>query len=122
MSWRNQKLFALLALIAVLYLQASAWDDRDLANLRAEAEAAKADGVRYLVEQSGYRPVAYASAFHCRAPVKGERLTMQHANPREPGKGYRCTYWLTTHPAEQVATVTWSRSPDLQPTTPRKAP
>lgn len=110
MSWERQKVFTLIVLLGAIWVAMSAWDERDFAELRAEAQRAKADGVRYLVEESGYRPAAYESAFHCHAPRKGERLVMQFASPRDPGKGYRCTYWLV---ASGDTTVTWSRSPEL---------
>lgn len=110
MSWGRQKVFAVLVLLGAIWVVMSGWDEKDFAQLRAEARQAKADGVRYLVEESGYRPVAYASAFHCRAPLKGERLVMQHASERDPGKGYRCTYWLGK---TGDTTVIWSRSPRL---------
>ena len=112
MSWSQQKAFAGVVLVGILYLQVSAWDEADFARLREDAARAKADGVRYLVEQSGHRD-AYASAFHCRAPRKGERLAMQHADARDPGKGYRCTYWMLPTRNGQPLTVTWSRSPEV---------
>lgn len=112
MTWRNQKIFAGALFLAIAWLQLSAWDEKDLAELRAKAERARADGVRYLVEQSQYRD-AYVSEFHCRAPRKGEQLVMQHADPRDPGKGYRCTTRLLGWRNEGVATVTWSRSPEV---------
>lgn len=112
MSWSQQKAFAGVVLVGILYLQVSAWDEADLRELRAQAERAKADGVRYLVEKSGYRD-AFVNGFHCRAPRKGERLVMQHADPRDPGKGYRCTYWMLPTRNGQPLTVTWSRSPEV---------
>lgn len=113
-SWSTQlQLFGLLV-VAVIWVQLSAWDEKDYEQLRAEAEHAKADGVRYLVERSGYAPVAWTSDFHCRTPRKGERLVMQLANPRDPGKGFRCTYWLPpTVDLPSRAEVTWSRSPGV---------
>src|SRR5258706_16463983 len=96
MTWSQQRSFLAVVLVLVAGVQLSAWDERDFAEMRAEAlvraERAKADAVRYVVEESGYRHPT-ASDFHCRAPVKGERLVMQHVNPREPGRGYRCASW-----------------------------
>jgi hypothetical protein len=113
MTWSQQRSFLAIILVAVMGLQMSAWDERDFADMRARAERAKANAVRYVVEESGYRAPT-ASDFHCRAPLKGERLVMQHANPREPGKGYRCTYYRNDRPLDSnVATVTWSRSPEV---------
>jgi hypothetical protein len=54
MTWSQQPRLAVV-LVGVLYLQVSAWDERDLAELRERAARAKANAVRYVVEQSGYR-------------------------------------------------------------------
>jgi hypothetical protein len=97
--------------VCVLIVQMPVWDEEERSQFRAEADHAHENAVRYLVERSGYRDV-YASAFHCRAPLEDERLVMQLANPRDPGKGYRCTYWMKGLDQSQ-ATVTWSRSPDV---------
>jgi hypothetical protein len=123
MTWGQQKAFFGVIVVAIAYLQVSAWDEKDLAELREDAERAKANAVRYLIEESGYRNVS-ASAFHCRAPLKDERLVMQHANPRDPGKGYRCTYWLIAQRQDKgYATVTWSRSPEIvRELPPKRAP
>ena len=45
---------------------------------------------------------------------------MQHAHARDPGRGYRCMYHLTSLPArfEGDALVIWSRSPDVVATIP----
>lgn len=100
--------------VAVLFVQVSSWDDEDFARMRAQAEQVKQSGVRYVVEKSGYRDAAYASAFHCRAPVHGERLVMQLASEREPGRGYRCVYWVSDRGGDRPrANVTWSRAPEL---------
>ena len=113
MTWSEQKAFFAVIIVAILFGQVSAWDEKDFAELREEARQARTNAVRYLVEESGERGV-YASDFHCRAPLHGERLVMQHANPRDPGKGYRCTYWITSFRAQDhYAQVTWSRSPDV---------
>jgi hypothetical protein len=112
-AWPRQLQIAGLIFVAVLFVQASAWDEKDFALLSAEAAQARANAARYLVEHSGYQDVAYkATPFNCRAPLPDERLVMQLANPRDPGKGYRCTYWLAGLDRNR-ATVTWSRSPDV---------
>lgn len=106
---RQLQVFALL-MVAVIWVQVSAWDEKDFAALQHEAEIAKANGVRYLVEHSGYRD-PWVSDFHCRVPLRGERLVMQLATPSDPGRGYRCTYWITeARDAAGHARVTWSRS------------
>lgn len=112
MSLPRQWQIAGVIFVGVLFLQVSAWDEKDRAELRAKAEEARANGVRYLVEHSGYRTPYLATPFHCRAPLADERLVMQLADARDPGKGYRCTYWMRGLD-RNVATVTWSRSPDV---------
>jgi hypothetical protein len=110
----NGRLFAAVLMVATLALMASAWDDKELAELRAEATAWKEGLARYAVEQSGYTHF-YNVAEHCRVPGKGERLEMVLADPRDPGKGYRCVYWQRSMPGYRMrATVTWSRSPGMR--------
>lgn len=110
----NGTLFAAVLIVATLGLMASAWDERDLAELRAEATAAKEGLARLAVEHSGYTHF-YNVAAHCRVPGKDERLEMVLAGPGEPGSGYRCMYWKRSIPGFRMrATATWSRSPELR--------
>jgi hypothetical protein len=109
----NGTLFAAVLIVATLGLMASAWDERDFAELRAEATAAKEGLARLAVEHSGYTHF-YNVAAHCRVPGKDERLEMVLADPGEPGKGYRCMYWQRSIPGYRMrATATWSRSRGL---------
>lgn len=104
-------LLAAALFVATLGLMASAWDERDFAELRAEAQAAKEALARLAVEYSGYSHF-YNAAEHCRVPSKDERLEMVLAHPDEPGNGYRCLYWRRHLPGYGMRqTVTWSRSP-----------
>jgi hypothetical protein len=112
MTWSEQKAVAGVVLVGILFLQASAWDERDLAQLREEAAGAQESGVRYLVEHSNYRE-ALKSDYHCRPPVVGERLVMQVANAKEAGRGFRCEYFAHRKGAGDMKTTTWSRSPEL---------
>lgn len=110
----NGRLFGAVLIVATLALAASAWDEKELAELRAKATAAKESAARFAVEHSGYTHF-YNAAEHCRAPGKNERLEMALARPNEPGNGYRCVYWERALPGIGMrATGTYSRSPDVQ--------
>ena len=109
----NGRLFAAVLIVATLALMASAWDEKDLAKLRAEATAAKEYAARLAIEHAGYTHFYNAGA-HCRAPGKEERLEMVLADAGDPGKGYRCMYWRRSMPGFRMRqTVTWSRSPGV---------
>lgn len=117
----NGKLFAAVLFVVTVGLMLSAWDEKDFAELRAEAQAAKENLARIAVEQSGYTHFYNAGA-HCRAPGKDERLEMTLARPGEPGKGYRCVYWQRDMPGFGMRKwVTWSRSPGTVLVVPGKA-
>ena len=125
---RRHLLLLAVVFFTVAFIAMSKWDEEDFARMRAEAVNApthavhavatvKQDFLRYAVEESNHREY-FASDFHCRAPLKGERLEMQHASPRDPGKGYRCLYRIVQQPpgVTPVANVTWSRSPEVKET------
>jgi hypothetical protein len=128
-STRRRHLVALLVVFCTVALIAtSKWDDEEFARMRAEAAAAPKRAVQfvatakqrallYAVEESGHREY-FASPAHCRVPLRGERLEMQHAAPHDPGRGYRCVYRVVMPPPAiaPVAHVTWSRSPDVTAT------
>lgn len=107
------------AFLAVAWLAVSKWDQEaleEMAEAAPERTAAYLAGVKqqalmYAVEEAGHREY-FASGLHCRAPVRGERLVMQHASPRDPGAGYRCVYWMVGDERPAV-TATWSRSPEV---------
>lgn len=137
MAVRNsarRRRFAVLAaaFLTVAFVAVQKWDEEALEEMRAEAARAparaiayaadlKREAVMYAIEESGHQQ-PFASDFHCRVPVRGERLSMQHANPRDPGRGFRCVYWLTTQRTDPpLATFTWSRSPELTRTAPMGA-
>jgi hypothetical protein len=118
---RNRRAALAIAFVAIAFLVVSKWDAEALEEMRAVAANAPASAARYVaglkqqalmyaVEEAGHREY-FASGLHCRVPLRGERLVMQHAAPADPGKGYRCVYWLPSQPA--IATATWSRSPEL---------
>jgi hypothetical protein len=103
--------FGLLCIFVVLLGIAQSWDDEDG---RAMAAELKDRALKYAVEHYGDRNY-FRSDYHCRVPMRGERLEMQHATAHDPGRGYRCLYRIVMPPpgAEQVATIAWSRSPEL---------
>jgi hypothetical protein len=74
----------------------------------------KDHAIKWAVEQYGSREY-FASDFHCALPIEGERLVMEAASPEDPGKGYRCVYYVMQQRPDRVpvATMTWSRSEDL---------
>lgn len=110
----HPKLFAAVCVLFTLGITVSAWDERDLAELRRESEARKENVARWLVEQTGQTGF-YDAVKHCRVPGKGEQLVMQLAAPGEPGSGYRCTYWLRgARGLLMGAEVEYSRSPEVR--------
>lgn len=114
---RSPRLFVAVMFAATAFVALSAWDEEDLEELRAEAREVKRHALMFAIEESGHREY-FASDFHCRVPLKGERLEMQHVGTNEPGRGYRCTYRIMMQPpgVVPVANVTWSRSPGLTET------
>ena len=120
---RRHSAILAVAFLAGAYLLVSKWDQDAAEELAAEAARTPARTAAYLgdlkqralmyaVEEAGHREY-FASALHCRAPIRGERLVMQHAAPRDPGRGYRCVYWITS-PVLERESVTWSRNPELE--------
>lgn len=112
------------AFLAVAYLAVSKWDQDAIDEMTAAAAKSperaaryvthlKEQALMYAVENAGHREY-FASTLHCRAPIRGERLVMQHAAPHDPGRGYRCLYILTSPAAKREVTLTWSRSPELE--------
>lgn len=99
----------LLFIVALGVLQQ--WDDEDGARRASEL---KDQAIKYAVEQYGGREY-FRSDFHCRVPLKGERLEMQHAATHDPGRGYRCVYRIMLPPpgVKKFVTASWSRSPEL---------
>jgi hypothetical protein len=77
---------------------------------RMDFDRAVDASLKYLAENTDYRSYVLTEE-HCRAPRAGERLVMELAKPREPGKGYRCTYWQNVGYglAPQMAELTYSR-------------
>jgi hypothetical protein len=112
MTWSEQKAVAGVVLVGVLFLQVSAWDERDLAQLREEGGAPRRAACATWSRHSNYRE-ALKSDFHCRAPVVGERLVMQVANAKDAGRGFRCEYFAHRKGEGDMKTTTWSRSPEL---------
>lgn len=77
---------------------------------RADYDAAVDASLKYLAENTQYRSYVLTEE-HCRAPRAGERLVMELAKPKEPGNGYRCTYWENVGygRAPQMAELKYSR-------------
>ena len=101
-AWRVKLILASLA-AGVALLAVQNFDRRDF-------DAAVDASLKYLAENTSYRSYVLTEE-HCRAPREGERLVMELAKPREPGKGFRCTYWehVGYGLAPQMAELKYSR-------------
>ncbi len=98
-----------LVFLGYAFIQVQEWDEADREALRQEAARVQDGAFRALAENTTYREYLKSDK-HCRAPVVGERLTMEIAGPGDPGKGYRCTYVSRLHPMRGVE---YSRTPGL---------
>lgn len=114
----NAVLFGAGLFTAAAFVLVQMWDDDAAAELRRQARIAKQHVLMYAVEESGHREAAFQSNWHCRVPVQGERLEMQHATAHDAGQGYRCVYRIMMQPTTRPATATrtWSRSPEIEET------
>jgi hypothetical protein len=102
-------LFFFVALVGLSYL-----DEPAMERIEAETAAARERAIRIAVEDSNMR-VYFRSDMHCRVPVKGERLDMQLADTKDPGQGYRCTYYSKIKGwGGVVRHVEFSRSPAVK--------
>src|ERR1700741_4439330 len=95
---RRHHVLLLVVFCTVAFIATSKWDEEDFAAMPAQAVAtparaaqyvatAKQRALLYAVEESGHREY-FASNAHCRVPLRGERLEMQHASAHDPGRGY----------------------------------
>lgn len=121
----REDLFGAACVAVAFVIIGTAWDREDVreATDRARRSAAlwKDHAIKWAVEKYATREY-FASDFHCALPLQGERLVMQAASPRDPGKGYRCTYYVMQQrpDREPVAVMTWSRSESLVAVVPVK--
>lgn len=111
---RGPNLLAVAAFLATAFVAVSAWDEQAMAELEVQGRAAKERALRWAVEETGRRELYQVNA-HCAVPNRGERLQVQHADPRDPGRGYRCTYYSLARRTPTTTFVTWSRDIDGEP-------
>jgi hypothetical protein len=105
---RGPNLITVVCFLATAFLAVSAWDEEAMAELDAHSKTAKERALRWAVEETGRRDL-YAVNQHCAIPNRGERLQVQHADPRDVGAGFRCTYYSIARGAPTMTYVAFSR-------------